>query len=136
MSRVRRELLESDEIGMSLSEIPGSRRRIMELTVYTVPETPDAVLRPTRMSLPTGKESSPRNGSPTRLLRKAQPPDRTRTTSTSLAAALHGVHDVLAYQGLSQIPATELADSARLLDDANKQLRRALARNTSNNVAI
>jgi len=41
-----------------LSEISGSRRRIMELTVYTVPETPDAVLRPTRMSLPTGKESS------------------------------------------------------------------------------
>ena len=58
MPRVRRELLERDEIGMSLSEIHGSRRRIMELTVYTVPETPDAVLRPTRMSLPTGKESS------------------------------------------------------------------------------
>jgi len=56
--RVRRELLERDEIGMSLSDIPEGRRRIMELTVYTVPETPDAVLRPTRMSLPTDKESS------------------------------------------------------------------------------
>jgi hypothetical protein len=56
--RVRRQLLERDEIGMALSEIHESRRRIMELTACTVPETPDAVLRPTRMSLPMDKGSS------------------------------------------------------------------------------
>lgn len=72
--------------------------------------------------------AGPRNDSPTRLLRKAQPLDRARTTSTSLVAALHEVHDVLSHPGLSQIPETELADSARLLDDANKRLQRALVR--------
>ncbi|KAI0289178.1 hypothetical protein BC826DRAFT_632676 [Russula brevipes] len=106
MPRVMRERLERDEI---------------------VPETPDALLRPARMSLLTDQESGLDNDSPTKLLSKAQPLIRLPTTPTHLVAALQDVHDMLSRPGLSQIPAEELADSAQLLDPENRQLRRALA---------
>ncbi|KAI9508331.1 hypothetical protein F5148DRAFT_1197378 [Russula earlei] len=102
-----------------------------------VPETPDAVLRPGRVSLPTGKESSPGgSGCPTRLGGRAQPVEGVRTISTRLASALRQVHDVFSRPGVSQIPVEELADSAQLLDAANEQLRMALARNASKNVIM
>ncbi len=51
-------------------------------------------------------------------------------TSKRLAAALREVHDVFSRPGVSQIPAEELAASAKLLDAANRQLRTTLAAKT------
>jgi len=72
------------------------------------------------------------------LLGKALPLEGARvltmTMTTRLASALHEVHDVFSRPGVSQMPVEELADSAQLLDAANIQVHRALARKAGKNV--
>jgi hypothetical protein len=56
--------------------------------------------------------------------------------ATRLASALHDVNDAFSRPGVSQMPVEELVDSAQLLDAANIQLRRALARKATKNINV